>query len=125
MENQAKHLCSQIKEVCLNTSKSLAFKPPSELSVYLIKNLLIINVEGIFNIAELIAAESRQNREKIILARHAVAAVWVNKVAEQLINILNLKPLTHYLDYRPEFNSAMFVLYYDRALLHDAGDNAI
>ena len=119
MEDQVKHLCERISEVSLETSKKLAFKPPADLSVFVIKNLVIINVEGIFNKAEMIAAENRQNREKIILARHAVAGIWLNSVANSLEAVLGSKPLTYYLDYRPEFNTAMFVLYYDEPFTDD------
>lgn len=119
MEDKVRMLCTHIRNVCLNTSKKLAFKAPAELSVYVIRNLVIINVEGIFNKAEIIAAENRQNREKIILARHAVAEIWVNNVSENLKPFLGLKPRTYFLDYRPENNTAMFVLYYDESILEE------
>lgn len=122
MVDTAKQLCGAIKEVCLNTSKKLAFKPPTELSVFVIKNLLIINVEGIFNKAEMLAARNLHNREKIILARHAVAGIWVKNVADGLAPMLNMKPRTFFLDYRPEYNTAMFVLYYDETLMKETDE---
>jgi uncharacterized protein YbcI len=119
MKEKVKQLCGRVREICLNTSKKLAFKTPVELSVYLIRNLIIINVEGIFNKAEILAAENRPNREKIILARHAVAEIWVNTVSQELEPLLGMKPHTYFLDYRPECNTAMFVLYYDLSLVED------
>lgn len=119
MEDEAKLLSRQIKEVCLDTSKRLAFKPPAELAVFVIRNLVIISMEGIFNKAELQAAKNRQNREKIILARHAVAEIWVTNVSDGLIPLLGSKPRMSFLDYRPECNAAMFVLYYDQLIADD------
>lgn len=119
MEDKVKFLCGQIKESCLETSKKLAFKPPAELSVYVIRNLIIINMEGIFNKAELQAAKNRQNREKIILARHAVAEIWVTSVSGELLPLLGTTPRTYFLDYRPECNAAMFVLYYDQPIIEE------
>ncbi|MFZ5639968.1 MAG: Na-translocating system protein MpsC family protein [Bacillota bacterium] len=122
MRDQVKLLCGKIRDICLNTSKKLAFKAPAELSVYMIKNLVIINVDGIFNTAEIIAAKNSMNREKIILASHAVAEIWVNSVARELEHLLGIKPRTYFLDYRPECNTAMFVLYYDRSLVDEADE---
>lgn len=122
MREQVKLLCGRVREICLNTSKKLAFKSPAELSVFVIRNLIIINVEGIFNKAEILAAENRPNREKIILARHAVAEIWVNIVSRELEPLLGIKPRTYFLDYRPECNTAMFVLYYDPSLVGDTDE---